>query len=93
MRELYVKKAIPVQAIQWNGPEDNEKVMPAIVDKINVDRAGGELAIGFDAYRIQTLEGWLNLVPGSYIVGPGHKGEYWPVDREIFEATYQKYEQ
>lgn len=82
MSNLYRKKPIPVRAIQWNGPEDNKKCGPA-----EITRSGTP---GWDGYQIKTYEGWLNLIPGSYVVGPGAKNEYWPVDAEIFEATYEK---
>lgn len=78
MSNTYIKKPIAVRAIQWNGPEDNEKILPIIVYSVK------------EIWCIKTLEGWLNLTKGSYVVGPGLKGEYWPVDREIFEQTYQK---
>lgn len=77
---LYVKKPIPVRAIQWNGPQDNEKCLPAVIEHHDTD-------------QIRTYEGWLNLIPGSYIVGPGPKGEYWPVECEIFEVTYEEYKE
>jgi hypothetical protein len=75
----YIKKAIPVTAIQWNGPEDNEKVLPAKITE------------GANLWLIHTLEGTLHLIPGCWIVGPGYKGEYWPVDEEIFAQTYEEY--
>jgi len=75
----YVKKPIPVRAVQWNGPEDNEKCEPAFITTCP------------NGYEIATYEGWLKLIPGSYVVGPGAKGEYWPVEREIFEKTYVSY--
>lgn len=80
MTKLYIKKPIPISAIQWNGPEDNDKVL-AKIEKGFMD----------DQYAIKTLEGWLTLTPGCWIVGEGYKKEYWPVDDEIFKATYEEY--
>jgi hypothetical protein len=37
---------------------------------------------------IATLEGDHTYEAGDYICGPGAAGEYWPVRRDIFEATY-----
>ena len=37
---------------------------------------------------IPTLEGDHSYEAGDYICGPGQAGEYWPVRRSIFEATY-----
>lgn len=41
---------------------------------------------------ISTLEGVHTFEAGDYIAGPGQAGEYWPVKRSIFEATYQALE-
>lgn len=41
-------------------------------------------------YVIKTLEGPLTVLPGTWIAGPGPKGEYWPIDPEVFAATYEK---
>lgn len=35
-----------------------------------------------------TLEGDHSFEAGDYIAGPGAAGEFWPVKRAIFEATY-----
>lgn len=37
---------------------------------------------------IPTLEGTHTFEEGDYIAGPGTAGEFWPVKRAIFEATY-----
>lgn len=37
---------------------------------------------------IHTLEGDHTYEAGDYICGPGAAGEFWPVRRDIFEATY-----
>jgi len=38
---------------------------------------------------IPTLEGDHTYEAGDYIAGPGQAGEFWPVKRSIFEATYE----
>jgi len=47
-------------------------------------RAGQAWASG----TIPTLEGEHTFEAGDYIAGPGAAGEYWPVKKAIFEATY-----
>ena len=37
---------------------------------------------------ISTLEGDMTYEAGDYIC-TGHKGEQWPVKKDIFEATYE----
>ena len=79
---MYRKKPIPVRAVRWFGPEDDAACRPAMITP------SGDPS--FTGYEIETLEGWLRLTPGCWIVGPGHKGEYWPVQADIFEATYEE---
>ena len=78
----YRKKPILVDAVQWNnvGDEPTEcKITYRSVDNGHY-------------WCISTLEGDLRLVPGCWIVGPGARGEYWPVQADIFETTYEKVE-
>lgn len=39
--------------------------------------------------QIKTLENWVDLKPGCWVVGPGAAGEYWPVQHAIFMRTYR----
>lgn len=52
--------------------------------KVATVRAGQALRGGV----IPTLEGDHTFEAGDYICGPGAAGEFWPVKRAIFEATY-----
>jgi hypothetical protein len=85
----YIKKALPVRAIQWNGPEDNEKVLPAAISEVESMTMSPHRPRMF---TIQTLEGVLTIRPGCWIVGPGARGEYWPVQDDIFRETYEPME-
>lgn len=40
--------------------------------------------------KVKTLEGTSYDVPVGYIIIRGVKGEYYPCDPDIFEATYDK---
>ena len=40
-------------------------------------------------WQIQTIEGWLDLTPGDWIIR-GVAGEHYPCKPEIFAATYEK---
>ena len=42
--------------------------------------------------NIETLEGDMRVCPGTWVVGPGAKGEFWPVRDDIFQATYERVE-
>lgn len=81
----YRKKPIDVKAYLWEGD-------------INLDLPAGtihsiyEMSEGHIYGKIRSREGELTIRAGEhYIVGPGAKGEYWPVEREIFEATYEEF--
>jgi len=39
-------------------------------------------------WQIQTLEGWLNISSGDWIIR-GIQGEYYPCKPDIFEQTYE----
>ncbi len=39
-------------------------------------------------FSVETMEGVMTGKPGDYLV-TGVKGEQYPVDREIFEETYE----
>lgn len=74
----YRKKPIEVKAVQW---------FPGIYI------TGAEIQCiwenGVPDAKVQSAEGWIKLSPGSWVVGPGAAGEYWPVMDDIFKATYE----
>ena len=57
---------------------------PSLYHKTAKVRAGQAIRSG----TIPTLEGDHTFEAGDYICGPGAAGEFWPVKRAIFEATY-----
>jgi hypothetical protein len=79
MVKLYVKRPMPVEAVQWFKEGDHPKVWTSYLNK--------------DTYHgfIETPEGIMKVVIGSWIVGPGYAGEYWPVKDDIFRNTYEEY--
>lgn len=79
---LYIKKPIPVEAIQWTG-ENFEEIKEFMRDVHIFMTTREELVI-------PTLEGDMKALPGSYII-KGVKGEYYPCRRDIFEETYELY--
>ena len=42
-----------------------------------------------DKFQVETLEGTMTGKSGDYLV-KGIKGELYPVDKQIFELSYQK---
>lgn len=74
------RKTALIEASQWFKPGDH----PAVL-------MGEQFSEGewHPFYFIDTMEGRLDVAPGTWIAGPGAKGEYWPIDDEVFRATYE----
>ena len=78
----YVKKRIPVEAEQfW----PDKLPWPEGVDSFL-------LANGNPSYMISTLEGNHIVSPGDWII-TGVRGEKYPCKPDIFEETYEEYEE
>ena len=79
----YVKKPIPVRAIQYTGNNREEVIEFTCGQAICKDMNGMKELV------IHTLEGDMIAVPGSYIAC-GPKGEFYPIRGDIFEETYEE---
>lgn len=88
MIKTYLKKPIPVNAVQYDGlnaqwlidwskltPSDSPVYTPIV-------RTG-------DGIGVVTLEGTMCPKIGDYVI-QGPAGEFWFVRKEIFEATYEE---
>lgn len=74
------KKPVVIEATQWFKMGDHPAVKPALAPSGQVIPTVG----GF----IETLEGWLSVTPGDWII-TGVNGEHYPCKPDIFEATYE----
>jgi hypothetical protein len=86
MTRKFVKKPIPIEAIQWDGTEE----MAAVI--ASEDQFEGILdftAGTFNGFYIKTLEGKMKVSPGDYVI-KGIKGEYYPCKPDIFEMMYDE---
>lgn len=81
---LYVKKPIPVEAIQFTGDNIME-----ICDAFSAADIYGPVGDDPNAY-IDTLEGKMRCNVGDYIIR-GVRGELYPCAKDIFEETYEEY--
>lgn len=86
MIKKYIKKHIPVEAVQWEGRPGNNtpEEHNFLFDKAQFEIDGEEVVL-----IVHTLEGDMKARPGDYIV-KGVDGEFYPVKREIFEKTYRE---
>lgn len=83
----YVKKPIPIEAVQWFKLGDHPEVidaLPKYKDYIPVQNG----ATGY----IEKLEGGYFVTPGDWII-KGVAGEYYPCKPDIFEKTYELYDE
>lgn len=81
----YIKRPIPIDAVQWFKQGDSPHVEPiyGAGDMVGACCGHPSNAHGF----IKTLEGTLTICPGSW-VATGIKGEHWPIRDDIFRETY-----
>lgn len=79
MIKKYIKNPIPVEAIQWNG-NNEEEVLTFVGETAQI--RGGSL-------YIKTLEGDMLAIIGSYII-KGVNGEFYPCREDIFKKTYEE---
>jgi hypothetical protein len=81
----YVKRPIPIEAVQWLGRYgDPPQVKPPGPGREHLLPRDGQLNSGI----ITTNHGDLVIREGDWVLGPGPVGEYWPVAKEVFEQTY-----
>lgn len=76
--KMYVKKPIPIAAVQWTG--DNVKEMMKFSKDIIVTEGG---------LFIKTLEGDMHANVGDYVLR-GVRGETYACEKSIFEETYEE---
>jgi len=81
MVKKYVKKPIPVEAIQWTG--DN-------FDELE-DFAGNNIWVDEGHLFVMTLEGAFKSKnkTGDYLI-KGIRGEFYICEKDIFEETYEE---
>jgi len=87
----YIKKPIPVEAVFL--AEDN------LVEVIEwIESNGGKASLKWPIFAnphincviIHTLEGKFEAYPQEHYIVKGVKGEFYPVEKEIFEETYEE---
>jgi hypothetical protein len=80
MVKKYMKKPIGVEVIQYTDIESGREIEAWSNNKCMLDEYNNSILIN-------TLEGVMTAVPGSYII-KGNEGEFWAVKQSIFEKTY-----
>lgn len=83
----YRKKPIVVQAFQMTDNNDETSAFPQWLFSAVAQGFISESTDGH--FLVKTMEGTMMGKPGDYIIR-GIRGEFYPCDKEIFEATYEK---
>lgn len=87
----YRKKPIVVEAELFKmGMEDGYASYPIFSDRLlGYYHKDGALPKNNLKPAIKTLEGWYEVKEGRHYIVTGIKGERYPVEKEIFEETYE----
>jgi len=73
------KKPVEIEFIRWTGEnyEELQDFLKSDLECVHLDRA----------VSIRTLEGFIHVCAGDYIIRGVH-GEHYPCKLDIFEKTY-----
>lgn len=85
---VFRKKPVEVEAIQWNGKKFDATPPQWFCDAMYAFGKPGFLMRFNDDIVIETLEGQMKASPGDWIIR-GVKGEIYPCKSDIFELTYE----
>lgn len=80
------KKPVVIEAVQWEATAESWDKILAMGD---IKWTGG--VMGTDTFTIHTLEGDHLARKGDWII-KGVKGEFYPCKPDIFEKTYDYYD-
>ena len=83
----YRKRPVVIDAIKYDGV-----AMGSAMDFIDLDHSYSDADDGEASLFIPTLEGEMEAKPGDWIIR-GVQGEYYPCKPDIFEATYEEFQQ
>lgn len=91
MPSKWRKKPVVIEAVQWTGTNLRE-----VIDFTGLNESANKWTwqefvevVERDGLKIFTLEGPLKAAVGSWII-KGVKGEFYPCEPSIFEATYER---
>lgn len=91
----YRKKPITIEAEMFKlGMEDGYACYPLFSDKcMGFFHKDGAIPKNARKPAIKTLEGWYEVEAGKHYIVTGVRGERYPVEKEIFEETYELVEE
>lgn len=84
----YRKIPVEIEATQWWRPGDHPAVVHPVPRDVPVpDRSGSAIRVEVLG-EIRTLEGWMLVTPGDYVIR-GVAGEHYACKPDIFLKTYE----
>jgi hypothetical protein len=86
--QKFQKKPVVIEAMQYSGMRELQDAVKVFnwLDEHGIKHRHDKGLV------IETLEGDMRADPGDWII-KGIKGEFYPCKPDIFEATYEPYEQ
>jgi len=81
--QQFTKKPITIEALQWNGPDDDMAFSRFVPHNLWCRNSFGEPCVK----TLESGQGFHVVSTGDYIIR-GVKGEFYPCKPDIFEATY-----
>lgn len=88
MIKRYVKKPIPIEAIQWQVHLGSQMQLEEFVKDPFSIRFGADI-MDCDYAYITTLQGQFKVKPGDYII-KGVRGQFYSCDKDIFQESYDE---
>ena len=88
----YRKKPVVIEATQWFKMGDHPMVHKPTTTTLHSEWENRQGLPAGSIGEIKTLEGWLLVTPGDYII-TGVKGEHYPCKPDIFAMTYEPVEE
>jgi hypothetical protein len=88
----YRRKPVIIDATQWWHPGDHPAVVHPVPSAVPIpselQTIPNEKISTAQLGAIQTLEGWMLVTPGDYIIR-GVRGEHYACKPDIFSETYE----
>lgn len=92
MVNLYRKKPVVIEAIQWTGT-NLEELKNFVGNSLVYDICDAAWKVGKGRPKIfmqvKTLEGDMQVEVGDFVI-KGIKGEFYPCKPDIFDSTYEE---
>ncbi len=87
----YVKKRIPIEAVQ-SGVVSNAELRKFANFLVILDHPEDDGDTGYYAVFDRLHDTWVRFEPGDWILR-GIQGEYYPCKKDIFEETYEVFDE